>query len=109
MNTTVDLYPGVSGPVDSHNGQNGAVHICDYGEAGSVDRLEPSTLADVDSEELLRELLRRIGEDPDREGLRQTPARILRSWNELFSGYDQRADDVLVTQFQAQQYDEMVL
>lgn len=106
MNTTVDLYPGVNGPVDS---QNRAVHLCDHDETGSLDRLEPSALADVDSEELLRELLRRIGEDPDREGLRQTPARILRSWNELFSGYDQRADDVLVTQFHAQQYDEMVL
>jgi GTP cyclohydrolase I len=41
-------------------------------------------LALVDSEELIREILVRIGEDPDREGLQQTPARILRSWEEIY-------------------------
>src|SRR5262249_41615024 len=46
---------------------------------------------------------------PDREGLQQTPARIIRSWNELFSGYSRRAEDVLITQFHAEQYQEMVL
>jgi len=58
---------------------------------------------------LIREVLRRIGEDPDREGLKKTPTRIIRSWKELFSGYHQRAEDVLATQFHAQQYDEIVL
>jgi GTP cyclohydrolase I-like protein len=109
MNTTVALYPGVNGTLDANNGQNGVVHICDHKKTGSHDRRDLSTLAHVDSKELLRELLRRIGEDPDREGLRQSPARIIRSWNELFNGYDQRADDVLVTQFHGEQYDEMVL
>lgn len=66
-------------------------------------------LSTVDSNELLREILRRVGDYPDREGLRQTPDRIVRSWKELYAGYGQRAEDVLVTQFQAQQYDEMVL
>jgi GTP cyclohydrolase IA len=66
-------------------------------------------LSTVDSKELLREILRRVGEDPDREGLRQTPDRIVRSWKELYAGYSQRAEDVLLTQFQAEQYDEMVL
>ena len=69
----------------------------------------PRDLSIVDSKELLREILRRVGDDPDREGLRQTPDRIVRSWKELYGGYAQRADDVLVTQFQAEQYDEMVL
>lgn len=71
--------------------------------------LPPSTLALVDSEALLREILIRIGEDPDREGLRQTPARIIRSWKEIYGGYEQRAEDVLVTQFHSEQYDEIVL
>jgi GTP cyclohydrolase I len=66
-------------------------------------------LSTIDSKELLREILRRIGDDPDREGLRQTPDRIVRSWKEIYAGYTQRAEDVLVTQFQAEQYDEMVL
>lgn len=109
MTTTADLFPGINGTVNANDGQNGAVHICEHKNSGSHGRCELSTLAHVDSKELLRELLRRIGEDPDREGLRQSPARIIRSWNELFSGYDQRADDVLVTQFHAEQYDEMVL
>jgi len=70
---------------------------------------EPRDLSSIDSKELLRELLRRLGEDPNREGLRQTPERIVRSWKEIYGGYAQRAEDVLVTQFHAEQYDEMVL
>jgi GTP cyclohydrolase I len=109
MNSTVDFYRRVNGTLEANSGQNGVVHLCDRKNTGSHDRRERSTLAHVDSEELLRELLRRIGEDPDREGLRQSPARIIRSWTELFGGYDQRAEDVLVTQFHTEQYDEMVL
>lgn len=70
---------------------------------------QPRDLSLVDSKELIREILRRIGDDPDREGLQQTPARIVRSWKEIYGGYAQRAEDVLVTQFQAEQYDAMVL
>jgi GTP cyclohydrolase I len=69
----------------------------------------PLDLSSVDSKELLREILRRVGDDPNREGLRRTPERIIRSWKEIYGGYGQRAEDVLVTQFQAEQYDEMVL
>jgi GTP cyclohydrolase IA len=72
----------------------------------ALERLDLST---VGSKELLREILRRVGDNPDREGLRQTPDRIVRSWKELYAGYNQRAEDVLVTQFQAEDYDEMVL
>ena len=70
---------------------------------------ESVDLSRVDSKKLLREILRRIGDDPDREGLQETPARIVRSWEELYSGYAQRAEDILVTQFQAEKYDAMVL
>ncbi|MGH9695037.1 MAG: GTP cyclohydrolase I FolE [Bryobacteraceae bacterium] len=69
----------------------------------------PRDLSTVDSKELIREILRRIGEDPDREGLQQTPDRIVRSWKEIYGGYARRAEDVLVTQFQAEQYDQIVL
>jgi len=75
---------------------------------GRLSRIEPP-LSRVGSEELIREVLRRIGEDPRREGLEQTPSRIVRSWDELFAGYKQRAEDVLATQFQSEQYNEMVL
>lgn len=39
-------------------------------------------------QELIRELLLEIGEDPDRDGLRRTPERVARSWEFLTSGYD---------------------
>jgi hypothetical protein len=57
--------------VDASNGQNGALHVCDRGETGSHDCFEQSTLARDDSKELLRELLRRVGENPDRSRLRR--------------------------------------
>ena len=79
------------------------------GFAPSVPPPPPRDLSVVDSKELIREILRRIGENPDREGLQQTPHRIVRSWKEIYGGYAQRAEDVLVTQFQAERYDEMVL
>jgi len=72
-------------------------------------QIPPGDLSSVDSKELLREILRRVGDDPDREGLQQTPDRIVRSWQEIYGGYAERAEDILVTQFQAEQYDEMVL
>lgn len=39
-------------------------------------------------EELMRDLLRYIGENPDRPGLKGTPDRIIRMWREIFRGYD---------------------
>lgn len=44
--------------------------------------------------EYVREMIRFIGDDPDREGLRETPARVVRSWAELFCGYSQACSEV---------------
>ena len=49
------------------------------------------------AEQLVREYLIHIGEDPDRPGLRDTPKRIVRSWDELYKGYTQNPKDVFVT------------
>jgi GTP cyclohydrolase I len=58
----------------------------------------------------VREILIAIGEDPDREGLRDTPARVARSWAELFAGYQQDPADVLVTTFgDVEGYDDLIL
>lgn len=46
-------------------------------------------------EDNVRRLLQYIGEDPDREGLRETPSRVLRSYSEIFSGYSKSAADIL--------------
>lgn len=45
----------------------------------------------------IRRLLQYIGEDPEREGLKETPDRIVRSYSELFSGYKKSVDDVFKT------------
>jgi GTP cyclohydrolase IA len=39
-------------------------------------------------EELIRKLLAELGEDPEREGLLETPARVARAWKELAAGYE---------------------
>jgi GTP cyclohydrolase I len=56
----------------------------------------------------VREILLAIGEDPEREGLAQTPARVARMYAELFSGLHIEPRTLLQQQF-TQKYDEMVL
>jgi GTP cyclohydrolase I len=60
------------------------------------------------AEAAVRELLIAIGEDPEREGLRDTPARVARAYEEVTSGLRQTARDVLTTTFDLG-HDEMVL
>ncbi len=59
-------------------------------------------------EAAVREILLAIGEDPDRDGLQDTPARVARSYQELFAGVGRTAEEVLGTTFDVG-YDEMVL
>jgi GTP cyclohydrolase IA len=59
-------------------------------------------------EAAVRDLLEAIGEDPDREGLRDTPARVARSYAELVAGLHQTPDDVLTTTFDLG-HDEVVI
>lgn len=56
----------------------------------------------------VREILFAIGEDPDREGLRETPARVARSYGEIFAGLGQDAAEPLSKTFDVA-HDEMVL
>jgi GTP cyclohydrolase I len=56
----------------------------------------------------VRELLIAVGEDPDREGLRETPSRVARAYREIFAGLWQEPEDVLTTTFDLG-HDEMVL
>jgi GTP cyclohydrolase I len=59
-------------------------------------------------ERALREILLAVGEDPDREGLRDTPARVARMYAELFAGLHQDPAEHL-RKFFTQKYDEMVV
>ena len=59
-------------------------------------------------EAAVRELLIGIGEDPDREGLLETPARVARSYREIFGGLNQSPSDVLAKTFDVG-HDELVI
>lgn len=57
----------------------------------------------------VRDLLRLVGEDVQREGLLETPARVVRAWQEMTAGYAQDPKDVLkLFKDGAEDYDEMI-
>jgi GTP cyclohydrolase I len=60
------------------------------------------------AEAAVRELLYAIGEDPDRNGLQDTPARVARAYREMFAGLYTDPDSVLNTMFD-EDHDEMVI
>ncbi len=60
-------------------------------------------------ERLVYDLLAALGEDPDREGLLKTPARVVEALNFLTEGYRQTPEEVLNEAFFTEEYDEMVL
>ena len=57
---------------------------------------------------LIKELLTEIGEKPSREGLKETPARVAKSYAKLFGGYKEKLEDI-ITVFDNEGYDEMVI
>jgi GTP cyclohydrolase I len=59
-------------------------------------------------EAAVREMLAAIGEDPDRDGLLETPARVARMYEEIFAGLRQSPTDLLSVTFEAD-HDEMVM
>jgi len=67
------------------------------------------TLTSASLEELTRELLVRLGEDPDREGLLRTPERFARAYQYLTKGYKEDPADVLNGALYSVDYDEMVI
>ena len=65
--------------------------------------------AEQDGRDIVARQLEFIGEDPTREGLLETPDRVVRSWSELYAGYDQDYREILSKDFAAADYDEMVV
>ena len=64
----------------------------------------------AEAESAIRTLLRWAGDDPDREGLLDTPARVARAYEEFFAGYSKDPVEVLSTTFsEVEGYDEMVV
>jgi GTP cyclohydrolase I len=64
----------------------------------------------AEAEAAVRVMLRWAGDDPDREGLRATPDRVVRSYEEFFSGYGQDPEEILARTFEEiAGYDDMVV
>jgi len=70
---------------------------------------EPVSLTDATTEELLRELLVRLDEDPEREGLLRTPERIEKALKYLTKGYHEDPEELLKRALFTVDYDEMVI
>ena len=60
-------------------------------------------------EKLVEQLLKELGEDPDREGLRRTPERVAKAMEYLTSGYKKNVDEILNDALFVEEYDEMVV
>ncbi len=76
---------------------------------GGVESIEAAP-TDAQAEIAFRHILRWIGEDPNRDGLRETPKRLVRAFREYFCGYDEDPEEVLRKTFEeVEGYDEMIV
>ena len=67
-------------------------------------------VSDKEAEEAIKKLLSWIGEDPSREGLQETPKRVVKAFKEYFKGYHQNAEaDLSKTFGDVEGYDDMVI
>ncbi|WP_156686348.1 GTP cyclohydrolase I FolE [Mycobacterium sp. Marseille-P9652] len=72
------------------------------------DTATPRVFDQARAEAAVRELLYAVGEDPDRHGLRDTPARVARAYREIFAGLYTEPESVLNAMFD-EDHDELVL
>ena len=71
---------------------------------------DKSEVSDKEAEEAFRTILRWIGENPNREGLLETPRRVTKAYKEYFKGYNQEITSELLKTFgDVNGYDDMVL
>ena len=72
--------------------------------------IEANQVSDKEAEEAFKTILTWIGEDPSREGLLETPKRVVKAFKEYFSGYAQDAEQILDKTFgDVEGYDDMVV
>jgi len=68
------------------------------------------TVSDAQAEDAVRTILKWIGEDPGRDGLIETPKRLVRAYREYFAGYDEDPHEILSKTFsEVDGYDEMIV
>ena len=67
-------------------------------------------VSDKEAEEAIKKLLAWIGEDPSREGLVETPKRVVKAYKEWFAGYNQNPNEILSKTFrEVEGYDRMIV
>ena len=71
--------------------------------------LDPQSLADASLQDLITEMLVRLGEDPKRDGLENTPKRVEKSMQHLTKGYQEDPEEILLSAMFDVAYDEMVI
>ena len=72
--------------------------------------IESTKVSDKEAEEALKTILTWMGEDPNREGLLETPKRVVKAFKEYFGGYTQDAEQILDKTFgDVEGYDDMVV
>ena len=74
----------------------------------NLHKREDSNLV-ITAEEGVMYLLESMGEDFDREGLKDTPRRVVKAYREMTEGYEQDPAEILSTQFEGDDYDELVI
>ena len=74
------------------------------------DLIKKPEVTDTQAEEAFKTILKWIGEDPSREGLLETPKRVVKAFKEYFKGYNQNAEQDLAKTFgDVEGYDDMVV
>ena len=78
--------------------------------ASLLDEAAAPAPSDAQAETAFRDILRWIGEDPSRDGLQETPKRLVRAFREYFCGYEEDPEEVLRKTFaEIDGYDEMIV
>ncbi len=82
-------------------------------DSSSPKKIKPAyshKISRKEAEKAVETLIRWAGDDPDREGLRETPKRVINAYQEFFSGYKESADKILSKTFEdVQGYQDMVM
>ena len=75
-----------------------------------IDNQDNKIISKAEAEEAVKTLIRYIGEDPEREGLLETPKRVIKSFNEFYAGYSQDPEIFLSKTFEdIEGYNDIVL
>ena len=75
-----------------------------------LDNQDNKIISQEEAEQAVKTLIQYIGEDPEREGLIETPKRVIKSFNEFYAGYSQDPETLLSKTFEdIEGYDDIVL